>query len=150
MKIREFTFYASILLIILSISVAIPLTIKTVDEGGGAWGFGVIGLPLLLPLSGYILFGFAGIFRREIAQRKIFLTAHMATLVTGFVSFSILPIYPAVFALIPFMLFVASAVDRKHLKYYLLIMVVLSITANLLLLKWELDFHRTLPLLQLF
>ncbi|MFN6090617.1 MAG: hypothetical protein ACK47E_17870 [Cyclobacteriaceae bacterium] len=50
-QIKSINKWAGAALILLSILVAIPLTIKTICTNGGTWGFGIIGLAILLPLD---------------------------------------------------------------------------------------------------
>lgn len=149
MRMRRTIFFASIALILLSVAVTIPLTIRTIREGGGSWGFGVIGLPILLPLSAYILFGIAGALPKDQPQWKAFLLAHIITLLIGFVTLALIPIYPGVFALVPLTLFILGLLHKKRFRFYLLLMITLALVANILLLKWELDFHRGLPIVDL-
>lgn len=150
MKIQTLNKAAGLLLILLSISVTISLTIKTFVTGGGTWGFGIVGIPILLPLSAYLLFGIAGWINNESLQRKIFITAHLVTLSIGLISLIIFPVYPKAFVLIPLSLAILSMVSKNRFKYFLLLMILLAIVANILLLKWEIDFDRTLPIFQLF
>lgn len=150
MKIQTLNKAAGLLLILLSISVTISLTIKTLVTGGGTWGFGIIGIPILLPLSAYILFGIAGWIKNKALQRKIFITAHGVTLSIGLISLIIFPVYPKAFVVIPVSLAILSVVSRNNFEYLLLTMILLAIVANILLLKWEIDFNRTLPIIQLF
>jgi hypothetical protein len=150
MQVRKIILFASIALIVLSVGVTIPLTVKTIRDGGGTWGFGVIGLPLLLPLSAYILFGIAGTLQKDQRQWKAFLLAHAITLVIGLVSLSLIPIYPGVFVLIPVTLFILGLANKKQFRFFLLLMITLALIANILLLKWELEFHRGLPIVNLF
>lgn len=150
MKIQILNKAAGLLLILLSISVTISLTIKTFVTGGGTWGFGIVGIPILLPLSAYIIFGIAGWIENEALKRKIFITAHWVTLSIGLISLIIFPVYPKVFVLIPLSLAILSMVSKDRFEYLLLTMILLAIVANILLLKWEIDFNRTLPIFQLF
>lgn len=140
----------SIILIVLSIAVSIPLTIVTWRAGGGPWGFGIVGLPVLIPLSAYLLFGIAGLAKQEVVQREWFIGAHIITLVAGIAGLFLFPVYPTFVAAIPLLLAALGIIDKKHFKGFLLLMISLAIVANIVLLKWEVDFDRTLPLLQLF
>jgi hypothetical protein len=150
MKIQTLNKAAGLLLILLSISVTISLTIKTFVTGGGTWGFGIVGIPILLPLSAYLLFGIAGWINNEALQRNLFIIAHLVTLSIGLISLIIFPVYPKAFVLIPLSLAILSMVRKNRFKYFLLVMILLAIVANILLLKWEIDFDRTLPIFQLF
>ncbi|MGC1243980.1 MAG: hypothetical protein WA874_20485 [Chryseosolibacter sp.] len=138
------------ILIILSLTVSVPLVIHTWQNKGGPWGFGIIGLPVLIPLAAYILFGVAGMIRNEASRRKVFVSAHVVTLITGLITLAIFPVYPVAFAVIPVLLATAGIINKKHFRIFLLMMIVLAIAANILLLKWELEFGRTIPVLQLF
>lgn len=141
---------AGALLILLSLAVSIPLTIKVYIDGGGPWGFGIIGFPILVPLSFYILFGCVGLIRTEMWQRKIFIATHFVTFAVGVITLFIFPVYPALLVSIPLLLAVIGLVSHSKYKYYLLVMLILAIVANTVLLKWELDFHRSVPVVQLF
>jgi hypothetical protein len=136
--------------ILLSIAVAIPLTIKVVAEGGGPWGFEIVSLAILVPLSCYLLFGIAGILKDTDGQKKIFILGHALTITTGIGGYFIFPVYPFWVAVVPIGLAVAGIFSHKKFAWFLLGMIVLAIFFNIVLLKWELDFGRTLPLLQLF
>jgi hypothetical protein len=149
MSIQRINRIVGIILVLLSGTVVVPLTIKTIETGGGPWGFGIVGLPLLLPLSAYFLFGLAGMVSGEARQRNLFITAHVVTIIVGLGSLFIFPFYPALFALLPIALAVLSIRNKKYFRHYLLAMMLLAIAANILLLKWELDFGRTIPLLEL-
>src|SRR5689334_10427721 len=87
--------------ITLTVLVAIPLTVKTIMEGGGPWGFEIVGLAILVPLSGYFLFGIAGCFQDDEKQRRLFIVAHVVTIITGIMGYFTFPIYPIWVALIP-------------------------------------------------
>jgi hypothetical protein len=140
----------SLILILLSVTVVIPLTIKTFLDKGGPWGFGIIGLPILVPLSLYILFGFAGMMRTPALQRDIFITSHVVTFFAGVIILILLPVYPAWLVLFPIILAVAGILSRERYRVFLMVMIILGILINFLLLKWEVEFHRSLPILQLF
>lgn len=148
MAIDSITRWSGVILVILSLAVSIPLALHTWKDSGGPWGFGVISLPVLVPLSAYILFGIAGMVRG--GQRSLFVAAHVITLLIGIVAFIIFPVYPVGLTMIPVVLATVGVINKKHGIYYLLLMIVLGVIANLVLLKWELDFGRTVPLLQLF
>lgn len=141
---------AAALLIFLSIAVSIPLLLKTIVTHGGPWGFGMAGLGILIPLSGYIAFSIAPFQRSDIAQRNMFFFAQSLTFTAGTICLFFLPFYPLIILLIPLLLLIISIVDRKRYRIYLLICMVLAIAANLLFLVWEFDFDRTVPILQLF
>lgn len=138
------------IVIVLSLAVSIPLTIKIYLDGGGPWGFGIIGFPILIPLSFYILFGLTGLIRADAYQRRAFIVAHSVTFVVGAITLFIFPVYPALLVSIPLLLAVAGLISHSRFKYYLLLMLLLAVVANGLLLKWELDFHRSIPIIQLF
>lgn len=150
MSIQGVNRITGVILILLSSTVVVPLTIKTIETGGGPWGFGIIGLPVLLPLSAYLLFGLAGVVSGDARQRNLFITAHFVTIIVGLGSLLVFPFYPAFFALIPIVLAILGISNKKYFRHYLLAMMFLAIVANILLLKWELDFGRAIPLLQLF
>lgn len=140
----------SIVLLVLSIAVSVPLTVVTWRSGGGPWGFGIVGLPVLIPLSAYLLFGIAGLAKQEVVQREWFIGAHLITLIAGIAGLFMFPVYPVFVAVIPVLLATVGIIDKRHFKALLLLMISLAIVANIVLLKWEVDFHRALPLLQLF
>lgn len=147
---KRTTWLAGAVLIALTVLVVLPLTIKILTEGGGMWGFNVIGLPELLPLCAYLLFGIAGMLPSRDHQRNIFIAAHCLTIIVGVTSLFFIPVYPFKLALIPLMLAVVGIFSRSKFKYFLVLMILLGILANGLLLKWELDFHRSLPIVELF
>lgn len=139
-----------VLLVVLSVAVSIPLTLRTWMEQGGPWGFGIVSLPVLLPLSFLILFGIAALPAQWVRRREYFIGAHLVSLVVGITSFLMFPVYPALLMVIPVALASIGIVSKRYLRFFLLLMIVLPIIANLLLFKWEVDFGRTLPLLQFF
>lgn len=141
---------ASVTVIVLSATVAIPLTIKTYRDGGGPWGFGMIGLPILIPLSLYFLFGIAALLKTPERQRQAYIISHLVTFSVGLIILILFPVYPLWLVSIPMILALAGIVSRQRYKAFLVLMIVLGVAANGILLKWELDFHRTLPILQLF
>jgi hypothetical protein len=148
--VRTIIHIAAVALILLSFIVSIPLTIITYQDNGGLWAFGIIGLPILIPLSFYLLFGVAGLIRHEHSQRRWFVVALVTTFLAGVATLIILPVYPIALALVPLILSVLGMVSRSRYKYYLIIMLCLGIVANIMLLKWEIDFDRQLPVIQLF
>lgn len=150
MTIKVINKIAGIVSILLSILVAIPLMIKAVIEGGGPWGFEIVSLAILVPLSCYLFFGIAGVLVDEALQRKYFIAAHILTIITGVGGYFIFPVYPFWMAIVPIGLAVAGIASHRKFTYFLLVMMGLAITFNIVLLKWELDFGRTMPLLQLF
>lgn len=141
---------AGILVILLSATVSIPLAIKVYLDGGGPWGFGIVGFPILIPLSFYILFGLVGLIRADAYQRKAFIAMHFITFGIGAIVLFIFPVYPTILVSIPLLLAVMGVMSHSKYKYYLLLMLLLAIVANSLLLKWELEFHRSIPIIQLF
>ncbi|MFZ6012159.1 MAG: hypothetical protein ACOYXT_17590 [Bacteroidota bacterium] len=136
--------------ILLSLAVAIPLTIKVYLDKGGPWGFGIIGFPILIPLSFCILFGLVGLIRSDAWQRKAFMAAHLITFVIGAIVLFIFPVYPALLVSIPLFLALIGLLSRSKFRYCLSLMLFLTMMSNVLLLKWELDFHRSIPIIQLF
>lgn len=150
LRVNTFTRIAGWFLIGLSVLVSIPLTVKTIREGGGPWGFGVIGLAVLLPLCGYVLFGFAGIAARPDRQRNFFLAGHLVTLACGLAGHLIFPVFPNWITLIPLVLAWVGILGRNQIRFFLVVMILLALTANLVLLVWEIEFGRSIPLLQLF
>jgi len=141
---------AGALLILFSILVAIPLTIKTIVTNGGTWGFGIIGLAILLPLDVYVIFGVAGLLNSQDKQQLLFRIGHLLSVGIGVIGLIIFPLFPFAVAIVPVVLSLFSFLDKKHFRFYLLLMIVLALIANGLLLKWELDFGRAIPFLQLF
>lgn len=136
------------MLIGLSLLVSLPLTLKTIREGGGPWGFEIIGLAVLLPLNGYLIFGVAAIANRTETQRLLFLVGHIFTLICGIAGHLIFPVYPNWITLAPVLLALAGIVSRNNFRLFLVGMIVLASAANVMLLVWEIEFGRTLPLLQ--
>ena len=149
-QIKSINKWAGVALILLSILVAIPLTIKTISTNGGTWGFGIIGLAILLPLDAYVLFGVAGLLSSQDKQQLLFRMGHLLSVSIGVVGLIIFPLFPFAVAIVPVVLSMFSFLDKKHFRFYLLLMIVLALVANVLLLKWELDFGRAIPFLQLF
>jgi hypothetical protein len=137
-------------LIALSILVSIPLMLKTFRDGGGPWGFGFIELPVLIPLSLYVLFGIAGLVLREKQQRNVFIAGHLITGSAGMFMLFLFPVFPAFVPIMPLTLALFGLLSYSSYRYYLFIMLVLGVIANGLLLKWELDFHRSVPVVELF
>lgn len=148
--IRTIIYTASIILIGLSLTVTIPLIAITSRNNGGPWGFGLIGLPILIPLAFYLFFGFVGLIRHEQHQRKWFIIALVVTFLSGVVMLIILPVYPIALVFVPLVLSGLGMINRSGYWYYLIIMLLLGIAANVVLLKWEIDFDRSLPIIQLF
>ncbi|NOS57093.1 MAG: hypothetical protein HOP37_12675 [Cyclobacteriaceae bacterium] len=142
--------WAGAVLILLSILVTIPLTIKTISTNGGTWGFGIIGLAILLPLDAYVIFGVAGLLNSQDKQQLLFRIGHLFSVSIGVIGLIIFPLFPFAVAIVPVVLSMFSFLDKKHFRFYLLLMIVLALTANGLLLKWELDFGRAIPFFQLF
>jgi hypothetical protein len=149
-QIKMINKWAGAALILLSILVAIPLTIKTVITNGGTWGFGIIGLAILLPLDAYVIFGVAGLLNSQDKQQLLFRIGHLLSVSIGVVGLIIFPLFPFAVAIVPVVLSMFSFLDKKHFRFFLLLMIVLALAANGLLLKWELDFGRAIPFLQLF
>jgi hypothetical protein len=149
-KIKLVNSVAGIVVIILSLAVSIPLTIKIYLDEGGPWGFGIIGFPILIPLSFYILFGITGLIRSDIYQRRAFIITHFITFGIGAIVLFIFPVYPTLIVAIPLLLAVIGLISQSQYKYWLFLMMILAVAANGLMLKWEFDFHRSLPIIQLF
>lgn len=138
------------LLIVLTTLVAIPLVIKTLQAGEGTWGFAIVGMPILLPLCAYFLFGITGCIVNQETRKTWFIISHGITLVIGLATIIVFPVYPILLVVIPVLLAFFGIRSRDNFDYYLLVMILLATFANLLLLKWEIDFDRTIPLFQLF
>jgi hypothetical protein len=137
------------LLIALSLAVSIPLTLKVYLDGGGTWGFGVIGFPVLIPLSFYVLYGVTALIRPDNRQRKAFIVCHFISFAASAVSMFMFPVYPTLLVSVPLLLAVFGLMSIGRYKYYLLSMQLFAIIANVVLLKWEFDFHRSLPVIEL-
>jgi hypothetical protein len=140
----------SVFLILLSVLVSIPLSIKVAMEGGGPWGFEVVSLAVLVPLNAYIFFGLAGLIGEKNKQRRIFIIAHAITIVCGLIGLFTFPVYPIWIPLIPSGLAIAGIISYKNYSFFLLIMILLGLAANIILLAWEIEFGRAVPLFQLF
>ena len=140
----------AIMLMLLTVMVGMPLAIKTYIEAGGPWGFGIIGLHVLLPLNAYLLFAISALVTGEKNQWRLFVSGHLVSLCIGLVRFFVFPVLPKALLLIPALLAIISILNRKNLHIYLCLMILLAVIANVVLLKWELDFDRTIPLLELF
>jgi hypothetical protein len=132
-----------------SLAISIPLSIKVQLEGGGTWGFGIIGLPILLSLSAYILFGLTALIKSDRHQRTAFIITHFVSFGTSAIVMFLFPVYPTLLVSIPLVLAVFGLIMYTRYKYYLLAMLLFTLVENIVLLKWELDFHRTVPIIQL-
>lgn len=139
----------AITLILLVTMVSLPLTISTYETGGGPWGFGMIGLHVLLPLNAYLVFAIAALVAAEKARWYLFIAGHVISITIGLISFYVFPVLPKVLLLNPALLAIVGILNKKHLNAYLCVMIVLAVVANIVLLKWELDFDRTIPLIDL-
>jgi hypothetical protein len=137
-----------LLLILATIAVSIPLLLKTWWTDGGTWGFGMVGVPILLPLSLYIFFG-AAAFGGE-RQKQLTMLAHILSISAGLTTMLIFPLYPKGVIILPVVLAVLTMLSTNGVKYYLIAMIILGLAANILLLIWELDYGRAVPVLQLF
>jgi hypothetical protein len=140
----------AIVLITLTVVVSAPLSIKTYQEGGGPWGFGVIGLHILVPLCTYILFAVSALLNNKRYQWTTFVAAHLVSLWVGLLAFLIFPILPKSILLVPALLAVVGILNKRRMSLYLCLMLTLGVAANALLLKWEFDFKRTFPIIELF
>jgi hypothetical protein len=149
MKLSLINKFLGWLLIILTVTVSIPLTIITIVTDGGSWGFGIIGLAILFPLDVLGLFGITALLRLD-QQRKAFVASHIISVLVGVFGMLSFPIYPAAIVAIPLAMAAMGIASRRRTSHYLFVMIVLAVLSNLILLKWEIDFHRNLPLLQLF
>lgn len=136
-------------LVFFLVTVSFPLTIKAMREGGGPWGFGIIGLHFLIPLNFYFLFAVSAWMKDRLWQRSFFILGHAVTIILGSVAFMIFSVLPKLLLIIPIALAVIGISDRKRFGFYLILMMSLAITANIVLLKWELDFGRSIPIVQL-
>lgn len=70
----------AITLILLVTMVSLPLTISTYETGGGPWGFGMIGLHVLLPLNAYLVFAIAALVAAEKARWYLFIAGHVISI----------------------------------------------------------------------
>src|SRR5690349_3459464 len=95
---------AGVIVILLSLAVSVPLTIMVCVKGGGPWGFDILGLQILIPLSCYILFGIVGLIQVEARQRKAFAAAHLITFGIGVIVLLIFPARPALLVPVPVLL----------------------------------------------
>ena len=130
---------SGVMAILLSITVAIPLTIKVMNEGGGPWGFEIISLAVLVPLSCYLFFGVAGMMNDDNRQRQLFVFTNLLTVGVGLVGYFVFPLYPLYTTLVPIGLAVGGVFSGKQFKWFLLVMIFITIYVNAALLKWELD-----------
>jgi hypothetical protein len=142
-------FATGTILLGLTIAVAIPMTVVTIQSHGGEWGFEMIGLTVLVPLCGYALFGLAGLLRKHYVRRKVFIASHIVSLILGIVYCFVFPIYPVFIVIVPILFAGLGIVDKRNLDYYLVLMQVLGIASNIFLLVGELNDGRTVPVLQL-
>ena len=151
MKIEDVNRIFGIVLILLTLSVGIPLTIQFVISLWGNSGFGIIGPPILLPVNACALFAVITFLERdEDRVRTLFVRSHLITIAAAILGYIVFPKIPIVLIVIPIVLAALGIMDKKDLKYHILTMILLAIIANVILLKWEFDFDRTLPLIELF
>ncbi len=139
-----------ILLVLATVLVSLPLTILTVIDKGGPLGFETMGLAVLVPLCAYIFFGISGLPREFLTRRKLFMIAHGVSILSGVVYSIIFPVYPITIVLIPMAFATFGIVDKRNTTYYLLFMQSLGVTANAVLLFWELKAAKNIPLFDLF
>jgi hypothetical protein len=104
---------------------------------------------VLAPLCGYVLFAAAGLFTRQSTRRKVFLLAHVVSMSLGIVYCFIFPVYPIALIIVPLVFAALGIVDKRNFGYYLIIMQILGIAANIFLLAWEFSDGRSVPVLQL-
>jgi hypothetical protein len=149
-KLQFATRFLAVLLLILTLVVSAPLTIRICRDGGGPWGFGIVGLHILLPLNTYVLFSLAGLLKNVRGRWWIFVAAHGVSVGVGLISFFIFPVLPKALLLIPLGLALLSIIGRKRFTLLLMVMLALGSAANVVLLKWEIEFGRTLPVIELF
>lgn len=139
----------AVVLILLTIVVSLPLTIRTLQVGG-TWGFDIIGLHILLPLNASAAFSIPGLLRGGNSLWRTFWASHLLVLTTGVIASLVFPVLPFYVYIFPIALSAVSLLNKRLFPTFLIIVLLLGIIANVVLLKWEFDFDRTLPLLQLF
>ncbi|WP_339787160.1 hypothetical protein [uncultured Imperialibacter sp.] len=86
-----------IILIVVSALTVIPLAVQTIQSDGGGFGFGLLLLPAILPLSFCIMFGLFGFlnYQRNYERiRKIFIAFHVLVAIIGLAAFIIMPVFP--------------------------------------------------------
>ena len=151
MKIEDVNRVFSIVLILLTLSIGIPLTIQFIITLFGKSGFGIIGPPILFPLNTSVMFAVITFLESdEDRLRTLFVKSHLITIAAALLGYIVYPKIPIVLIVIPFVLAALGALDKKDLKYHILVMMLLAIISNVILLKWEFDFDRTLPIIELF
>ncbi len=151
MKIEDVNRVFGIVLVLLTLSVGIPLTIQFIISFFGTSGFGIIGPPILFPLNASVLFAVITFLEADGERlRTLFVRSHLITIAAALIGYVVYPKIPIVLIIIPFVLAALGTLDKKDLKYHILVMMLLAIISNMILLKWEFDFDRTLPLIQLF
>jgi hypothetical protein len=138
------------IVIFLSVTVSLPLIMLTIRTQGWTWGFGMAGIPVLLPLSGYLIFGIVPFLRNDDRRITLFLLGHIVVLAFGLGSVLLFHLYPTYLIFPPLILSVLSILDRRRWKFYIVVCMIFCIVLNVLFLKWEFDFGRTLPLMRLF
>ena len=151
MKVEDLNRIFGIVLILLTVAVGIPLTIQFIVSLFGNSGFGIIGPPILFPLNASVLFALITfVTEEEDRLRVLFVRSHLVTVAGALVGYAIYPKIPIVLIIIPIVLAALGTFDKKDLKYPILTMILLAIIANVILLKWEFDFDRTVPVVELF
>jgi hypothetical protein len=124
MTLRRINITIGIIQIILCGLTIAPLTIKTIVSKGGGFGFGLIFLPILIPLSCSILFGLIGLLNYLENYRGVKLLlagTHFLTAVAGIGSFLLIPLFPFVVITIPLAIWLGIAMTRENIGKQLLL-----------------------------
>jgi hypothetical protein len=102
----------------------IPMTFSIIKSGGGPFSWGLMVLPIVIPLSFSALFGLFGFFyfyqNYEITKRWLRRT-HILTGIAGTLSFVIMPIFPALIVSIPLAIWLLETMTKENIGEKLLI-----------------------------
>lgn len=139
MTLRRINITLGIIQIVICGLTVLPMTIQTIVSKGGGFGFGLLFLPILIPLSCSMLFGLIGLldYKENYKLVKLLITvAHLVTAFSGIVSFLFMPIFPIILLVIQFSIWLLLTLTRNNIGRQLLFINALLTTGMIVFLSF--------------
>lgn len=124
MTLRQINIFVGLTQTILSTLAVIPITVGVIKSGGGGFGFGLMFLPILVPLAFSALFGVFGLVDYQTyysKTRKFLIGTHILTAIAGVMAFMIMPLFPFLILSIPLAVSLIKSMTKENIGQQLLI-----------------------------
>ena len=148
---RTYNFFVGIISVSGGFLTIIPLTIELLTNLNFGFNFGLLLLPIYIPLFLSLGFGIittlAYYYNYNSLKLKIYTLLHIIIAIIGSIACLIIPIIPTILIGLPLTIIMLYNLTYKNLENQLLIMNSLVICCEIAVMTLELSFGRNIPLL---